>query len=123
MVSKRKLIIASKISWIDIISTDFFTHSTGLSIDELKKAIVQKIQIDVSSYKDKGLLSNTRQIGLMKQALESLKMVEQSIEDNMPEDFYSIDLMSAYTFLGYILGEEVEDDLVEEIFSKFCMGK
>ena len=52
-----------------------------------------------------------------------MKLVEQSIQDQMPEDFYSIDLMSAYTSLGYILGEEVEDDLVEEIFSKFCMGK
>lgn len=41
----------------------------------------------------------------------------------MPEDFYSIDLMSAYTSLGNVIGESVEDDLVQEIFSKFCMGK
>lgn len=41
----------------------------------------------------------------------------------MPEDFYSIDLMNAYASLGSIIGEEVEDDLVQEIFSKFCMGK
>ena len=41
----------------------------------------------------------------------------------MPEDFYSIDLMSAYSSLGKIIGEEVEEDLVNEIFSKFCMGK
>ena len=50
-------------------------------------------------------------------------MVKGSVEDGMPEDFYSIDLMSAYTSLGYIIGEEVGDDLVNEIFSKFCMGK
>ena len=50
-------------------------------------------------------------------------MVKQSLEDNMPEDFYSIDLMSAYASLGSIIGEEISDDLVEEIFSKFCMGK
>ena len=56
-------------------------------------------------------------------ALESLKQVKQSIENHMPEDFYSIDLMSAYTSLGSIIGEEVSDDLVNEIFSKFCMGK
>ena len=43
--------------------------------------------------------------------------------DDMPEDFYSIDLMSAYASLGRIIGEEVGDDLVNEIFSKFCMGK
>ena len=56
-------------------------------------------------------------------AYNSLKMVQRSLEDEMPEDFYSIDLMSAYTSLGYIIGEEVGDDLVNEIFSKFCMGK
>jgi len=50
-------------------------------------------------------------------------MVEQSIENEMPEDFYSIDLMDAYEGLGTILGESVEEDLVNEIFSKFCMGK
>ena len=50
-------------------------------------------------------------------------MVEKSIEDGMPEDFFSIDLMNAYEKLGLIIGEAVEDDLVNEIFSKFCMGK
>ena len=50
-------------------------------------------------------------------------VVKRSIEDEMPEDFYSIDLMNAYEKLGLIVGESVEDDLVNEIFSKFCMGK
>ena len=50
-------------------------------------------------------------------------MVKGSVEDGMPEDFYSIDLMSAYESLGLIIGESVEDDLMDEIFSKFCMGK
>ena len=50
-------------------------------------------------------------------------MVENSIESGMPEDFFSIDLMNAYEKLGLIVGEAVEDDLVNEIFSKFCMGK
>ena len=59
----------------------------------------------------------------MEQAYRSLEMVEQSVENAMPEDFYSIDLMDAYEQLGLIIGEAVEDDLVNEIFSKFCMGK
>ena len=59
----------------------------------------------------------------LEQALESLTMVKKSLEDKMPEDFYSIDLMNAYEQLGFIIGEEVDDDLVNEIFSKFCMGK
>ena len=50
-------------------------------------------------------------------------MVRRSVEAGMPEDFYSIDLMNAYEKLGTIIGESLEDDLVNEIFSKFCMGK
>ena len=59
----------------------------------------------------------------MAEAYDSLKMVQKSLEDEMPEDFYSIDLMNAYAALGRIIGEEVGEDLVNEIFSKFCMGK
>ena len=57
------------------------------------------------------------------EAYDSIRMVENSIESGMPEDFFSIDLMNAYEKLGLIVGEAVEDDLVNEIFSKFCMGK
>ena len=59
----------------------------------------------------------------MEQCLESLLMVKGSVEDSMPEDFYSIDLMNAYEQLGFIIGEAVDDDVVNEIFAKFCMGK
>ena len=56
-------------------------------------------------------------------AKDSMKLVEGSILDGMPEDFFSIDLMNAYKSLGIVIGEEIEDDLANEIFSKFCMGK
>lgn len=59
----------------------------------------------------------------MQEAFQSLGLVLASIENQMPEDFYSIDLMDAYSALGRIIGEEVGDDLVNEIFGKFCMGK
>ena len=59
----------------------------------------------------------------MEEALTAMRLVRQSIEDGMSEDFFSIDLMTAYSALGRIIGEAVEDDLVEEIFSKFCLGK
>ena len=59
----------------------------------------------------------------IKDAYESMLQVKKSIENYMPEDFYSIDLMSAYASLGMIIGEEVGEDLVNEIFSRFCMGK
>lgn len=69
------------------------------------------------------IITNMRHKEALQNAYDSLTMVEKSIEADMPEDFYSIDLMSAYSSLGFIIGEEVDDDLVEEIFSKFCMGK
>ena len=59
----------------------------------------------------------------MQEAAKSLERVLESISAGMPEDFFSIDLMDAYESLGNILGESVGEDLVNEIFSKFCTGK
>lgn len=69
------------------------------------------------------MITNLRHKEALQESLNSLIQVIKSIDNNMPEDFYSIDLMSAYKSLGKIIGEEVEDDLVNEIFSRFCMGK
>ena len=75
------------------------------------------------SFNDEVYITNMRQKSALQDAYNSLKKVKESIEMGMPEDFYSIDLMNAYEELGNIIGESVEDDLVNEIFSKFCMGK
>lgn len=75
------------------------------------------------SFNDEMVITNMRHREAMQDACESMRHVKESLESNMPEDFYSIDLMNAYTFLGTIIGEEVGEDLVNEIFSKFCMGK
>ena len=75
------------------------------------------------SFNDEVYITNMRHKEAFLDTEQSLKMVRQSLLDEMPEDFYSIDLMSAYASLGTIIGEEVGEDLVNEIFSKFCMGK
>ena len=72
---------------------------------------------------DEVMITNMRHKELLSDAIESLKLVINSINMDMPEDFLTIDMMSAYESLGKIIGEEVEEDLVNEIFSKFCMGK
>lgn len=72
---------------------------------------------------DEVMITSLRHKEAVQEAYDSLCMVKKSLEDGMPEDFYSIDLMNAYACLGRILGEEVGEDLVNEIFSKFCMGK
>jgi len=69
------------------------------------------------------VITSMRHKEALQEALDSLMLVRASIENGMPEDFYSIDLMNAYASLGKITGEEVGEDLVEEIFSRFCMGK
>ena len=72
---------------------------------------------------DEVMITNLRHKELISNAIDSLKLVIDSINNYMPEDFLTIDMMSAYESLGKIIGEEVEEDLVNEIFSKFCMGK
>ncbi|MCM1181443.1 MAG: tRNA uridine-5-carboxymethylaminomethyl(34) synthesis GTPase MnmE [Clostridium sp.] len=75
------------------------------------------------SYNDEIYITNMRHKEALEEALSSIRMVRNSIADGMPEDFYSIDLMAAYERLGYIIGEALEDDLVDTIFREFCMGK
>ena len=72
---------------------------------------------------DEIYITNIRHKNALQEAKNSLMLVKESIRQGMPEDFYSIDLMNCYEVLGKILGESVEDDLVNEIFSKFGMGK
>lgn len=72
---------------------------------------------------DEIVITNVRHMQELKECEKSLNLVKESIQNEMPEDFLSIDLTDAYVHLGNIIGEEISDDLMEEIFSKFCMGK
>ena len=92
-------------------------------IDKLEKTIQNLFYEGSIDFNDEVLITNVRHKTALQNALNSLNMVKQSIENQMPEDFLTIDLMDAYEQLGTIIGEAVEDDLVNEIFSKFCMGK
>ena len=74
-------------------------------------------------FNDEVLITNVRHKTALQKAKESLSMVMDSIQNGMPEDFYTIDLTDAYQALGTILGEEMGEDLINEIFGKFCMGK
>lgn len=92
-------------------------------IDQLEDAIKKYFISGKIDFNHEANITNIRHKEALSDAYESLKLVKNSIEDEMPEDFLSIDLMNAYSSLGKIIGQEVEDDLVNEIFSKFCMGK
>lgn len=92
-------------------------------IDKLENCIKEMFLQDQLSHNSEIVITNLRHKEALQNSYESLLLVKQSIENGMEEDFYSIDLMNAYSELGKIIGEEVDDDVVEEIFSKFCMGK
>ena len=96
-------------------------NNTG--IHELETLIEEMFFNGKLSFNDEVYITNIRQKNALAEAQNSLKMVLQSIADGMPEDFFTIDMMNAYEALGTIIGESVGEDLVNEIFSKFCMGK
>lgn len=75
------------------------------------------------AFNDEIYITNVRHKTALRDAYDALNRVRDSINGKMPEDFYSIDLMDAYEALGSITGETIGEDLVNEIFSKFCMGK
>lgn len=110
----------SKITDSKVISVSA-KDNTGL--DELSETIVKLFASGEIDYNDEVYVSGERNKEALEETLESLKLVKKSINEGLPEDFYTIDLMNAYEQLGKITGESVEDDLVNEIFSKFCMGK
>lgn len=92
-------------------------------IDDLEKEIKEMFFNGEVNFNDEIYITNVRQKNLLKESVKSLKLVKDSIAAGMSEDFFSIDLMSAYEQLGQVIGEAVEEDLVNQIFSKFCMGK
>ena len=96
-------------------------ENTGL--DVLEEQIREMFYSGEISFNDEVYITNARQKAALTEAKNSLEKVLASIENHMPEDFYSIDLMDAYASLGKIIGESVGEDLINEIFANFCMGK
>ncbi len=96
---------------------------TNEGVEELYNAILSMFFNGSIDYRQDGMISNLRQKEALQNALDSLYEVRRSAEDHMPEDFYSIDLVAAYAYLGSVIGESVEDDVVDKVFAEFCMGK
>lgn len=114
-----KVLISSKIDTeILEISAKYGDGKHALH-DILKKMFFK----DEISYNNELYITNMRHKSLLYDTKNSLAAVKESIENGMSEDFFTIDLMAAYESLGKIIGEELEDDLVNKIFSEFCMGK
>ena len=100
-----------------------FSAKEKTGMEELKKSISDMFFAGRISFNDQIYITNARHKRLLDEARESIRLVKAGAESGVSEDLYSIDLMDAYEKLGLILGDEVEDDLVDEIFRSFCMGK
>lgn len=104
-----------------VILNTSMTEESGLKeLEEAMKEMFIHGKIDMN---EEVTITNIRHKEALTESRDSLMLVKKSLLDEMPEDFYSIDLMNAYAALGRVIGEEVGEDLVNEIFSKFCMGK
>ena len=92
-------------------------------LEKLKEAIKNKLKLDEIINKDMSYLSNVRQIDLINKASKSLENAYKSMQEKMPIDMIEIDLKSAWEYLGELIGDSYEGELVDNIFSKFCLGK
>ena len=95
----------------------------GQGRDELAALIKEMFISGDARGNDQIIISNERHKNALFDAVEALKRVKDSIDNGLPEDFYTIDLMAAYESLGLITGETLADDLADKIFAEFCMGK
>lgn len=132
--NKKSIVLLNKSDLQCIVSVEEIETLTGVEpivisakenhgIQDLENKIKELFYQGMIAYNDQLYVTNVRHKRLLEEAVDSLNLVKRSIEDDLPEDFYSIDLMNAYELLGEIIGEAVSEDLVNEIFSKFCMGK
>ena len=134
LTGKKAIILYNKTDLQPKIQPEILEEKTGhpvipisakeeKGITELEEQIKDMFFGGEISFNDEVYITNARHKAALEEADRSLDLVRNSIERGMPEDFFSIDLMNAYENLGKILGESVGEDLVNEIFSKFCMGK
>ena len=132
---KKKIVLLNKSDLEPVVTREMIEEKAGdapvievsaaeeRGISELGDLIKDMFLKGDISFNEEIYITSARQKVALCRAVESMKKVIESIDNGMPEDFYSIDLMDAYEALGSITGEEVGDDLINEIFSRFCMGK
>ena len=135
MIQDKKAVVLLNKSDLDTVVTEnmikSYIEKPILSISAKEESGIRELEDTLKDmffhgeilFNDEVYITNNRHKTALQDAYDSLVKVNVSIENNMPEDFYSIDLLDAYESLGSITGETIGEDLVNEIFSKFCMGK
>lgn len=123
LINKNDL--ESKIN-VDSIKENIIIYGNTLTpngLDELKKKISELFKLSEIKSKDYNYLSNARQVALVRQSLVSIENAIQSVKDEMPLEMIAVDIKDAFDLLGEIIGVTYKDELLDELFSKFCLGK
>ena len=131
---RKSIVIYNKTDLEPVVDMEKIKQRTGspvIPVSVVEEKGIRKLEDEIKnmffqgelSFNDEVYITNARHKAALEEAKESLELVKNSIDMGMAEDFFSIDLMNAYESLGRIVGESVGEDLVNEIFSKFCTGK
>ncbi len=120
---KKNVIAKEDIKEITDIDVVLFSAREAYGLEELESIIKQKFYNKEISFDEEIFITNIRHKEALLNAKSSIQSIIEGIKNRIPEDFFSIDLMEAYESLGSIIGESVSEDLIDEIFSKFCIGK
>ena len=126
--NKKHIIIVNKTDLetkIDIKDEKYIRMSTinNIGIKELKERIIKLFELDKIEQRDMTYLTNPRSIALLKQVKEKIEEIENSINMNIPISIIEIDLRNVWEILGKIIGEHYEDELIDQLFTQFCLGK
>lgn len=124
---KKRLIFVNKNDLetkLDIKQNYVFGNTTTVDgLNNLKKAIVEKFELDKIMDKDLSLISNVRQIDLIKKSLEDIESAIKNIKNDVAIDIVEIDMKKAWEHLGEIIGANYNEELLDNLFSNFCLGK
>lgn len=110
----------SKLKISNIVYGNTINHN---GLDNLKDKIIEMFNLSEIKSKNYNFLSNARQIALVRTALESIETALTSVNNRVPFEMIAVDIKKAYDDLGEIIGATYKDELLDELFSKFCLGK
>ncbi|MGB3138099.1 MAG: tRNA uridine-5-carboxymethylaminomethyl(34) synthesis GTPase MnmE, partial [Nodosilinea sp.] len=126
VINKVDLVSADRVARLDLPQELSRVHTAAAQqqgIDALEEAILRSVHADKLTSGNLEFTVNQRQGAALAQARTALRQVQQTIENQLPLDFWTIDLRTAIAALGSITGDEVTESMLDEIFSRFCIGK
>ena len=123
VINKNDLESCINIENLDKDKIVYISALNNVGIDELKLKIRKIFNFDQIITSDLTYLTNARSLSLLRQALNSINDIKKGLKDDLPIDMLEIDLKNIWKLLGSIIGETYEDELIDQLFSQFCLGK